>query len=105
MEENQRNQQVRSHFDNMMFGMPRQSISEKQEEQNNQNELEGENKTNNQTNQTEENSKTVPEIDFIQMAQQFDELMGYVNKLSPSLKKLEPLMDLLKGFGGSSNKK
>ncbi len=119
MDENKQvgNPQGRSVFDSLMFGPPRRpeiSQQEKPMEPSAENEIETEVSRENadlnvsatkvqdqtgdlNTQNPSEVDNQPPQLDFVQMMQQFDILMDYASKLGPSLKKLGPLFDLLKG--------
>lgn len=116
MEENKQPEPYRgrSYFDSLMFGPPRRPVvpSEDQKAANEtvdpqkvtEDPIETPKKE--QPEQPKENQKVSPneqpQVDFVQMMQQFDTLMDYANKLGPSFKKMGPLFDLIKGF---NNKK
>lgn len=84
-------------FDNLMFGPPRRPIGSEQSQPSEDKELDN-NKIESSITSESEAKNEQPQLDFAQMMQQFDSLMGYVNKLGPSLKKMGPLFDLFKGF-------
>lgn len=92
----QKNVHGNNFFDSLMFGPPQQpkatnSIEDKGESSNTEDQT---------SNQKQGDDSGAPQVDMLQMMQSFDALMGYVNKLSPSLKKLGPLVELLKGING-----
>ncbi|QOY34156.1 hypothetical protein AWH56_015615 [Anaerobacillus isosaccharinicus] len=118
MEENKQHEPYRgrSYFDSLMFGPPRRPVipTEDQKATNEpvvdtqqvaEDPIETQKKEQPkqpiQENQNV-NPKEQPQVDFVQMMQQFDTLMDYANKLGPSFKKMGPLFDLFKGF---NNKK
>ncbi|RXI98261.1 hypothetical protein DS745_18165 [Anaerobacillus alkaliphilus] len=103
----------RSVFDNLMFGPTRRptslEVTKDDDPQNATKDFEANLETtkledknlSKPENMTEKNNNETnpqaPELDFVQMMQQFDMLMDYANKLGPSLKKMGPLFDLFKG--------
>jgi hypothetical protein len=91
-EKNQQNQH-RNFFDSLMFGPPRNPNSEQQQ-------FTEDKITSGLQTVGKENTNSHPgaEIDLVQMMQQFDMIMGYANKLGPTLKKIGPVFDLLKTF-------
>ncbi|MCT8140411.1 hypothetical protein H1D32_23565 [Anaerobacillus sp. CMMVII] len=106
MEDNKQEGQGRNFFDSLMFGPPPQgsktieqqkSTSTDAPEEQTQIQQNQVQKNNGQLSHTE-NSHDQPQLDLVQMMQQFDSLMDYANKLGPTLKKLSPLFDLFKGF-------
>ncbi|MCD8500938.1 MAG: hypothetical protein LRY71_03730 [Bacillaceae bacterium] len=103
MAEQQNPQPRRSLFDSMMFGPPPADTSGVTSEEVKKPEQQVEMTTEQPNDKESTNNNNPPEIDMAQMMQTIDTLMGYADKFGPTLKKMGPLLDILKGF--SSPKK
>ncbi len=98
MEDQQTPQPRRSFFDDLMFGSHAPHTSSQNNEEVKQTTQQTETSNQEQDDSETTNNNTPPEIDMAQMMQTIDTLMGYADKFGPTLKKMGPLFDLLKGF-------